>query len=704
MLLTHLSLVIASSLPLGPMEPAAAWAFSSGPQAGKGGCVCGVPPPIVGVPKPGLPEKLSVAPGPPALAPRGASAIPKAGSVGLAGPTPGPTVTGPCIRTYDPLGWDHWWRLERDGFIKLRDTVRRRHVVGTVGLSAIARADLPPSRALVDAAVVPALIDVLENESSPEMLRSALIAVARIGAGQRVGSADAELALARHLASSSQEVSETAALALGIFGGESCFASLEALLSGSDAGVALVGRGKVPSRTQAFAAFGMGALAFDAGNVNLTQRAAAALVETLMADHAVSDVPVAAMLALSQCPLPKLVTLPRGKIRTAEAREAVISSTGMLRWLLARLNAQHSDGQISSLQEHAFCLTAVAHFARDADEGLRGEVLNRLRAEAGNRKLASQIRSSAVIALGELARSSGSKADRAALQMLTDFMDSGQPLERRMAAMALAQASARAGLGDDPLAASDPAGRALQRMLLRGGSTERPWGALALGVQAFYLDQGVQGVRLASAKEIQQRGEMRRALAKQKNVSTIGAYALGVALMHKNAEPGARLSAGKVAFEAYQRIGEPKARGYLAMALGLTGYGPAKDTLLQDVTASVSQPSLLWHTAVGLGLIGDVRLAPTLIEALIAAPSHGSRAAIAVALGTIGDRRAVVPLLGLVADKSHPTASRSMAIVGIGILCENSALPWRNPMAHALPYAALTDTLGGDGNPIFDIL
>jgi hypothetical protein len=273
-----------------------------------------------------------------------------------------------------------------------------------------------------------------------------------------------------------------------------------------------------------------------------------------------------------------------------------------------------------------------------------------------------------------------------------------------MAAMALAQASANAGLGDDPLAASDPAGRALQRMLLRGGSTERPWGALALGVQAFYLDQGVQGVRLASAKEIQQRGEMRRALAKQKNVSTIGAYALGVALMHKNAEPGARLSAGKVAFEAYQRIGEPKARGYLAMALGLTGYGPAKDTLLQDVTASVSQPSLLWHTAVGLGLIGDVRLAPTLIEALIAAPSHGSRAAIAVALGTIGDRRAVVPLLGLVADKSHPTASRSMAIVGIGVLCENSALPWRNPMAHALPYAALTDTLGGEGNPIFDIL
>ncbi|MFT7077983.1 MAG: hypothetical protein ACJA0P_004010 [Planctomycetota bacterium] len=45
-----------------------------------------------------------------------------------------------------------------------------------------------------------------------------------------------------------------------------------------------------------------------------------------------------------------------------------------------------------------------------------------------------------------------------------------------------------------------------------------------------------------------------------------------------------------------------------------------------------------------------------------------------------------------------------MAIVGLGVLCEERELPWRSPMAHALPYSAMTATLGGSVNPIFDLL
>lgn len=196
-------------------------------------------------------------------------------------------------------------------------------------------------------------------------------------------------------------------------------------------------------------------------------------------------------------------------------------------------------------------------------------------------------------------------------------------------------------------------------LLVRLGESPREWTVTSPKERAFCLttlarlvadrDEALRSVALARLRfEAGNRGQ-------SSEVRSAALVALGVALMHKGATAAAVAEAGEVVHEVYARTSEPEAKGYLAIAL-------------------------------------------------VAAKSHGSRAAIAVSLGSIGDRRAVRPLLDLVADEALPTTTRSMAIVGIGVLCEERSLPWRNPMAHALPYSAMTATLGGQGHAVFDIL
>lgn len=98
------------------------------------------------------------------------------------------------------------------------------------------------------------------------------------------------------------------------------------------------------------------------------------------------------------------------------------------------------------------------------------------------------------------------------------------------------------------------------------------------------------------------------------------------------------------------------------------------------------------------------RRAPILVEVLSTSRSHSSRAAAAIALGTVGDGRVTRPLVGLATDETRPDVTRAFAIVGLGVLCEERELPWRNPLAQSVPYTALTATLVGNTRGLFDIL
>lgn len=597
------------------------------------------------------------------------------------------------------MDWSHWWYLERDPYLQLRERVRARSAALPEGMSGLVRAGVPVSRKMIDEVVLPALITLLQGERSDDMISSALIASARIGAGKTGRHRAGILAGIRmHLGAPSQELSETAVLSLGVLGDPLSLDILLAILDDTPAGASYLGRGTVPERSQAFAAFGLGAMAFDSGDVATRQRIALALVDVLSERHARPDLPVAAMMALGHCELPERLTLPPRDLLDSEHVDVVVSQSALVRWLLDRANMTIQDGLVASVEERSFHYVALARLGGAADEGLRDEVIECLISKANDPKEQSIERSAAYMALGQIVRAGDGKRHQGAIRELVKALRSGQPMERRFAAIALAQASSRPGLGDDPLQGAHDGRRGLEGLLMRGGATERPWAAIALGVQADGLAAAGMGRSGAAASGLAE------TLRKSRNATEKGAFALGLALACADVDDKVRARHGRTMHKAFQRASAPDARGHLAVALGLLNEQEARADLREVLQTSTFQPLLLWSTAVGLGLLGDDEVAPLLVDILSTSRSHSSRAAAAIALGTVGDGRAAQPLVELATDVSRPDTTRAFAIVGLGVLCEERLLPWRNPMAQSVPYTALTATLIGKARGLFDIL
>jgi HEAT repeat protein len=113
----------------------------------------------------------------------------------------------------------------------------------------------------------------------------------------------------------------------------------------------------------------------------------------------------------------------------------------------------------------------------------------------------------------------------------------------------------------------------------------------------------------------------------------------------------------------------------------------------------------LRECSIALGLLGDKALVPELVDRLAAAEALSSQAALASALGWIGDARSVDPLVELVVDPTRTGLSRAFATVALGIVCDEAPLPWNTDLGANVHYAAhapsLSDPLAANG--ILDI-
>ncbi len=677
------------------------------PHSGGGG-TCGIgPPPGSGTVPPPTGTPTGAAP-PTSARPTG-SAPSGPGS----GPPPGPTSGQPGAgrapanlgpqspgggALKDRLDWSHWWQLERDPYLALRSRVRARAAISASSGSLVHVPGTPVGRVLIDDVVIPALLEVLQGERSDNLISSALIAAGRIGAGESGRHRAGLLAGMRmHLRAPSQELSETAVLSLGLLGDPSSLDLLLPILEGGDQGAALLGRGQVPTRTRAFVAFGLAAMAADHDDVALHQRIAHALVACLHESHSRPDVPVAVMLALGHCHLPAKLTLPPRDLLGSDFIDPVMSRGALVRWLMAQSDLVLQDGAASSSEERAFRFVALARLADGVEGSLRSEVLQMLIQSASESRHSTSERSAALMALGTMAHAGEGRWDREALKVLGRALKSGQPMERRFGAVALGQASARPGAGDDGFAGAKEARQALEALLMRGSATERPWGALALGVQSTAL-AAAGGPDPSAASS-----GLAELLRKERAADQVGAYALGVALASADLPVKARDRYARSAHETFQKLADPQAKGFVAVALGLLGHHESRDDLLEALHGAKFQPQLLWSSAVGLGLMGE-DVTPLMLEVLKTSRTHSSRAAAATALGTVGDQRAARPLVELALDLSRPDSTRAFAIVGLGVLCEDRDLPWRNPIVRAVPYMAPTGTLVGDARGLLDIL
>ena len=662
------------------------------------------------------------APPPPAPSPGNYAPAPP----GSGPSSPGGRVAAPGIGTavsagltgQGQLDWTRWWNLERERYLGLRDLKLKGPVSGGKETTST-RLSLVPRRSLIDSSVLPALLKVLETERDDSMISAALIGAARIGSGGRRDlSLRIGVLIEEQLHKHSQEISETAALSLGIFGERTALEPLIGLLSSNKEGARLVGKRSVPTRTRAFAAFGLGLMAHKSSDPQVRQRIAAALCEVLSEQHSSDDLPTAAVIAFGLCPVPTRLTVPDRATRESPFAHQVVSRAAQVRWFteLVATRRRGADGLPPVVRTHA--ALALGRLVQDASLAVRSAALETVEELATSRQNRINLRTAAYMGLGEGLTAGSDPVDRMGVRSLVKAVQSGQVQERHFAAIALAEATSRKGAGaliDDGSLPIDPqfdaafgdktvgweslelGRRALMRHLARGRAESMPWFAMALGVQNWNLQRaGVPWNPTVAAA-------MREKVRTTRSASFIGAYTIACGLVHQGADEKTRLKAGLQVHNAFHRTRDPRARGQVAIALGLLDYEPARDDLLDLLDSSRFQPELLWSAAVALILSGDSSVIPTLIDTLKKARSSASRGSAAAALGRVGDSRAAKPLLDLLQDTNQATAARAFAIVGLGLLCEAEALPWRTPAAHANPYFEVTGTLFGNGKGLLDL-
>ena len=71
----------------------------------------------------------------------------------------------------------------------------------------------------------------------------------------------------------------------------------------------------------------------------------------------------------------------------------------------------------------------------------------------------------------------------------------------------------------------------------------------------------------------------------------------------------------------------------------------------------------------------------TLLDSLKKASTLNVTSSLARALGLIGDRQAVQPLVSLVNDAKSPGLARAFGCVALGLLAEKTALYWNTPLS-----------------------
>jgi HEAT repeat protein len=625
--------------------------------------------------------------------------------VGAPGTSPGRAGTsGGGDGGPDLTDWTFWWEFNKDPYLNLKAKIHADpSATGIEGFwlgygdTGARRDRYTPSDAQVRTEIVPALLEALSKETHNDIVSGALVALAKIGdAPGETGESRFEPVIARFLADKNQEIRETAAVALGILANGRSIAMLEHLAKNSPQGRALVGAGEVDPRTRAFATYGLGLIGSLTPREEERVHIVACLARMIEDETTRSrDLAVAGVIAMGLVPLSRIVppALAEGK---GECPAPESSRTAQLDTLLALLEDEERDHLV-----RAHCPTALARLLPGLPEETHALYRSRL-AETLLARLAArskehpEVVQSAAQALGLIGTNDAADPlDARILAALAgDLRDASA---RNFAQIALAKVGARTARG-----ARDPEGgmkrvvARLQESLTQGKGGTPAWAALACGVMARELSGREEHLATVDAL---QRG-VRTALAEQgKDPSRLGAFAIAAGIMG-DVEVKPRL------IEELERQKDETALGYVAVGLGLLNAREVLEPLNRLVDGSKYRPELLKQTSIALGLMGDKDVVPKLVEQLENARGLATQAALARALGFIGDQRSIAPLVGMLASAEHKEGARGFAAVALGIVGDKESLPWNSKLALDLNYRASTATLTNptSGTGILDIL
>jgi HEAT repeat protein len=592
--------------------------------------------------------------------------------------------------------WQFWWGFNKEPYLNLKSHI---HDGGTLtgsddwflgqGEKTQAKDALRPSEEVIRNRVVPALLHALKTENNNDILTGALIALAKIGdARDETGASAFEREFSRFLSSGSQEVAETAAVAMGILANDASVPTLLHLLQDSPLGRRLVEGNEVSYRTRAFAAYGLGLIGFRTADNTIRQQIVAGLIETLEAQRlSTRDVKVGALIGLGLVPLDIAEAEPYaesayGQWTTSRAKQ--------IEYCLAFFNDKERHYMI-----RAHAPTAMARLLDGATAELKEPVASALIEALGKHsKTKQQIQQTCVLALGAIGDADEDPIDEEIRATLLRFSEDGDVQSRNFCMIALAQVGGTPGRGEgDPLAGEQQVRKALLKKLSRGKNAMRPWAGLALGVQGRTLIDNDCSYSADAA------AALRAKIMETKRPDEIGAYCIGAGITgDEESKP--------VVLKKLHEISQEDSRGYIAVALGLMNARDAIEPIQEIVKKSKYKAELLQQAAIALGLLGDKDLVPELVDMLTEAKSLASQAAISSALGFIGDARSIDPLIDMLQNSQITDRARGFAAVALGLVADKEELPWNAKIAVDINYRASTSTLTSpsQGTGILDIL
>ena len=619
---------------------------------------------------------------------------------------PGGALTAPPIpvATSDETDWSLWWGVNQAPCLALKSHIHALDAqTGTEGWflghgKKPAAETLRPGRAQVRTQIVPALLAVLERDPRDgfgnDLTTGALVALAKIG--ERSDGADGarlESAILRYLPHGNQEVRETATISLGIMASPRSIPTLAHLLWDTPTGRKSVEASEVDYRTRSFAAYGLGLIGARPSTHERDRMLVVSVLRRALEgdDTSSCDLAVACVVALGLVPLATIES-PAGS--ASDRRPPPESSRlAQLDFVLEILRGRRGEDLV-----RAQCPVALARLLADLPEphatSQRERIAEHLIELVEREKEVPGILQSCISALGAIGTNDGKDPlDRRIRRALAQVPKGHEAQARGFALMAAAELGARMGRESTSLGVEEVRDLVLREML-KGKSASRPWAGLAAGVFCRRLIQ--QGETHPALESLSRALDI--ALEDEDSPLRVGAYALGAGLA-RSTESAERL------LELLGEELQDDARGQVALALGLLGDPAAVAPLRAIVADSRYRPELLRQAAMALGLLGDKDIGLRLAAMLADARSLATQAAIASALGFVGDRRSVEPLLALLSDEKANERARAFAAVALGNVADKEMLPWNAKIGSGLNYGAAPATLfdPGSGTGVLDI-
>ena len=586
----------------------------------------------------------------------------------------------------DPAQWQVWWRFNGEGLIDLRRRLAALEVTSGdddfyLGRGESGQGGQALTEGDVRTKVVPALRAVLREGGDMEMLRGALIALARIERslggvpGQQVDEFSKHYLAQRH-----QACREAGIVALGIRGSPSSLDVLSQILLDSEKGRKLVGAERVGFRDRSLAAYSLGLMSMGA-DLNLRHEAVDILIAALQDNPTMPyDIQVACLIGLGLAPLERCdgADPPPGVRHVCRGTQL-----GFL------LYFYDTPDQHTRLKAHS--AIPLGRLAAGAIPETRAMVVAVLRDELADRTAPYEIHQSTVIALGLAGDADDDELDQEIREALMKAAQRGDRITKRFALVALGQVGGNPGSGEGEGAAEVK--RFLLRALARAKADEKPWAALSLGVYA----RTRAAHTLPVSEELTQ--ALTASLSRTRDPNLTAACCVSLGLLRD-------VEATELIEKKLAKSKDPGARGFAALALGLAASPESGETLAELLYDASADDGTFMAGAMGLRLLGSTEVTSDLATWLGQADGPERRSLLATALGVAGDRRAVEPLVELLADASKDAIARGSAARALGELCDTSPAPWSTWISSDLNYNLLTSTLlsySGNGSGILEM-